>query len=106
MSDSFPGKKLGRSPALRAAQDLEILARDELRTTRHQLEWLKAEMTQDDEGMTSTIVVCGSSRLPELTVAQARITEAESPLRSDPHDPQKLFALTIAKNRLLLARYV
>lgn len=105
MSDSYSEKRLVRSSALRADQDLEFLARDELRATRLQLEWLKAEITQEDEGIQSTIVVFGSARLLEPTVAQVRLTEAESALRSDPQDPHKQLALTIATNQLSLARY-
>jgi len=105
MGDSSSERQLVRSSALRADQDLEFLARDELRATRLQLEWLKAEITQEDEGIESTIVVFGSARLPEPSQAQALVTEAEAALESDPQSPQKQQALTIAKNQQTLARY-
>jgi len=105
MSDSYPGKKLERSSTLRADQDLEFLSRDELRATRLQLEWLKAEITQEEEGIKSTVVVFGSARLPEPSIAQVRQTEAESVWRSDPQNPHNQLALTIAKNQLALSRY-
>ncbi len=105
MSDSYSGKRLVRSSNLRADQDLEFLARDELRATRLQLEWLKAEITQEDEGIQSTIVVFGSARLSEPSYARTRVAAAEEALKSDPLSPKNQQALAIAKNHLALARY-
>jgi len=94
------------SPAFqRADSDLDFLQRDELRAVRLQLEWVKPELIQQDEGIESTIVVFGSARLLELEAAKAKLLIAEQELAQSPHDPQKLRALTIAKNQLSLSPY-
>jgi uncharacterized protein (TIGR00730 family) len=49
----------------RADQDLELLARPELRAVRLLLEYLKPELGLADHGVLHTVVVFGSSRVPE-----------------------------------------
>ena len=48
-----------------AYQDEEFLLRDELRPVRLQLELLKPELIQQEQHIESTIVVFGSSRIPD-----------------------------------------
>ena len=59
---------------VKASEDLELLQRDELRPVRLQLELIKPELVQQEQGVASTIVVFGSARLPETSpyYAQAR----------------------------------
>lgn len=77
MSDQAPDKDklldaLLQSPSYRRAdEDLEFLGRDELRAIRLQLELLKPELAQIQEGIHSTIVVFGSARLVEPAEARA-----------------------------------
>ncbi len=88
-----------------ADSDPEFLQRDELRAVRLQLEWFKPELIQQDEGIESTIVVFGSSRLLEPQAAQAKLTEAEQALTQSLNDADKQQAVAIAKKQLALAPY-
>jgi len=55
-----------RSPAYRLAYaDDDFLCRDELRATRIQLEMMKPELAMLERGITSTVVMFGSARIPE-----------------------------------------
>ena len=62
----------------RADSDSTFLQRDELRAARLQLEWLKSELVQQDEGIESTVVVFGSARLLEPEVAREKVCQAEA----------------------------
>jgi hypothetical protein len=55
-----------------AFTDAEFLLRDELRPVRMQLELLKPELVQQEQGIRSTIVIFGSARIlaPEAAAAQ------------------------------------
>ena len=59
-----------------AFQDKEFLLREELRPVRFQLELLKPEMLLDEAGISSTLVVYGSARIPEPAKADALIEAA------------------------------
>ncbi len=54
-----------------AFQDKEFLLREDLRPVRFQLELLKPELLLDEAGIESTLVVYGSARIPEPSVADA-----------------------------------
>jgi uncharacterized protein (TIGR00730 family) len=81
------------------------LQRDELRAVRLQLEWFKPELIQQDEGIESTIVVFGSARLLEPTVAKAKLLVAEQELAVTPHDTEKTRLVAMAKNQVALSPY-
>jgi uncharacterized protein (TIGR00730 family) len=67
----------GPGSAFRMAfADTEFLLRDELRPVRLQLELLKAELVQQEQGIDSTVVVFGSARFKAPDVAQAMLDEA------------------------------
>ncbi len=103
---SQPSSPLSSSSAYkRADSDSDFLQRDELRAVRLQLEWFKPELIQQDEGIESTIVVFGSSRLLEPQAAQAQLAKAEQDLAQSPTDTDKQQAVAIAKNQLALAPY-
>ncbi len=89
----------------RADQDLELLNRDELRPVRLQLELLKPELIQQEEGIRSTIVVFGSSRLVEPALAKQRLEEAKAEAARRPEDPDRQQAVAVARRQLDLARY-
>ena len=59
-----------------AYTDTDFLLREELRPVRLQLELLKPELVQADEGITSTVVVFGSARTPEPQVAAKLLRQA------------------------------
>ncbi|MEW6545167.1 MAG: TIGR00730 family Rossman fold protein [Nitrospirota bacterium] len=89
----------------RADRDPEFLARDDLRPVRLQLELLKPELIQREEGIRSTVVVFGSARLCEPAQARKRLAEAEAALSKRPKDPERRRAAAIARRRLALSPY-
>lgn len=62
----------------RADEDLELLARGELRPLRLQLEFLKPELTLQDRGVRHTIVVFGGSRVVSPEAAREALAHAQS----------------------------
>jgi uncharacterized protein (TIGR00730 family) len=76
------------SPSYRLAYtDEGFLMRDELRPVRLQLELLKPELALADAGIKSTVVVFGSARIPEPSLAEQRLEAAEAALVEAPEDP-------------------
>ena len=61
-----------------AFTDTEFLLREELRPVRMQLELLKPELVQAEQGVQSTIVIFGSARIKEPAIAQDELAEAEA----------------------------
>jgi len=95
-----------QSPAYcRADQDIEFLNREELRPIRLQLELLKPEIVQQEEGIRSTVVVFGSARLVEPTEAQARLKKAEAALTKKPKDRELQRAVAVARQQVKLAPF-
>lgn len=65
-----------RAPAYRLAfDDDEFLCRPELRPVRLQLELLKPEMSLEEHGINSTIVLFGGARIPEPSKKDTARTE-------------------------------
>ncbi len=101
-----PTKTLQQSPSYcRADQDVEFLQRDELRPVRLQLELLKPELIQHEEGIRSTVVVFGSARLVEPAEAKTRLAQAEAALGRKPRDPGLRRAVEVARHQLELAPF-
>jgi uncharacterized protein (TIGR00730 family) len=61
-----------------AFTDDAFLLRDELRPVRMQLELLKPELVQREQGIESTVVIFGSARILPLEVSAARLAEAQA----------------------------
>ena len=80
---------------VRADRDLDLLAREELRSVRLQLEYLKPELGFRDLGIDHTIVVFGSTRLVDPAIARARLAEVKG---GDPAEEQQARA-TLARSR-------
>ncbi|MBV8124420.1 MAG: TIGR00730 family Rossman fold protein [Burkholderiaceae bacterium] len=59
-----------------AFNDPEFLLREELRAVRMQLELLKPDIVQQEQGVKSTIVIFGSARIPDRKTAEARLKAA------------------------------
>jgi uncharacterized protein (TIGR00730 family) len=76
-----PAYKLGYA-------DLDFMMRDELRAARLQLEYLKPEIMQRDRGITSTVVIFGSARVPDPERIGALLEEVTRAAAADPDDPQ------------------
>ncbi len=99
-------ERILRSPSYRRAdQDTDFLKRDELRPVRLQLELLKPELIQHEEGIRSTIVVFGSSRLVEPAQAREILARAETALAQKPADPDRRRAVETARRQLALSPY-
>src|SRR3954469_19493839 len=74
-----PSRYKGPESAYRLAfTDTQFLLREELRPVRMQLELLKPEMGQQEQGIGSTIVIFGSARIlpPDVAAAQAEAARA------------------------------
>ncbi|MBK1732352.1 TIGR00730 family Rossman fold protein [Thiococcus pfennigii] len=95
-----------RSPSYRLAfTDTEFLLRPELRAMRLQLELLKAELTQQEEGIDSTVVIFGSTRIADPQTAGERLAAAEAAARAAPHDQALAQRLAVARRLAEKARY-
>ena len=88
----------GRSSAYRLAfTDDDFLLREELRPVRMQLELLKPELVQREQGVESTIVIFGSARIREPKAAQEQLEAAR--ISGD------VAALKRAQTALAMSRY-
>jgi uncharacterized protein (TIGR00730 family) len=77
------------SPAYKLGfADPDFLLRDELRPARLQLEYWKPEIMQRDRGITSTVVVFGSARIPSPEDAILLLEEATQAAADNPDDPR------------------
>jgi uncharacterized protein (TIGR00730 family) len=77
-----------KSPSYRVAyNDVDFLMDTRLRAARMELEFLKPDLTFQDENIQSTIVVFGSTRIAEPAVAQRQLDEARARLAKSPDDP-------------------
>src|SRR4030042_5381319 len=75
------------SPSYRLAyRDHDFLLLDELRPVRLQLELLKPELILKEHEIESTIVIFGSTRIPEPKAAYDQLAEVEAAARQDPSD--------------------
>ncbi len=61
-----------------AFTDTDFLLREELRPVRMQLELMKPELVQQDQGVDSTVVIFGSARFKPREVAQRMVDEARA----------------------------
>lgn len=82
-----PETRQTRSPSYRLAYtDEEFLLRDELRPVRLQLELLKPDLLQQENGIHSTIVVFGSARIPDEKTAAELLQKAKMLASAAPDD--------------------
>ncbi len=85
-----------------AFTDVEFLLKTELRPVRMQLELLKPEMVQSEEGIESTIVMFGSARILPAAEARRRLADLEETLQ--PGETREL-ALRQARRAVDMSRY-
>jgi hypothetical protein len=71
-----------------AFTDTDFLLREELRPVRMQLELLKPELVQQEQGIESTIVIFGSARILPPEVAAQALAEAR-PATTRRHAPRR-----------------
>lgn len=89
------------SPSYKLAeQDVEFLARPELRPVRMQLELLKPEVTFAEQNIRSTIVVFGGTAILEKEAAQQRLRQAEQALALHPTNKGLVRNVEVAKRLL------
>ena len=80
-----------------AFTDTSFLLREEMRPVRMQLELLKPELVQDEQGIESTVVIFGSARILPADAAQR--------LLDDAHAANDAAALAAAERQLAMSRY-
>jgi len=101
-----PSSPQTRSPSHRLAYtDADFLLRPELRPLRLQLELLKAELIQQEQGVDSTVVIFGSTRIPEPQTAAERLAAAERVALDHPADPVLAQRVVAARRLVEKARY-
>ena len=95
-----------RSPSFRPAyKDSDFLLRDELRPVRVHLELLKPELLQQEAGITSTLAVFGSSRIPDRESAEKSLEEEKRKQAANPSDDRLSKNVDIATRILEKSHY-
>lgn len=80
-----------------AFKDESFLLRQDMRAVRMQLELMKPELLQNEQGVKSTVVIFGSARILSADAAQALLSAAEA----SGDETQ----LRIARSKLAMSRY-
>jgi uncharacterized protein (TIGR00730 family) len=88
-----------------AEQDLAFLGRDEARGVRLQIEYLKPETVLEEHGIRDTVVVYGSTRIPEPAAARRSVAALRRALESDPRNTILIRELAVAERILSKSRY-
>jgi uncharacterized protein (TIGR00730 family) len=96
---------LASASYLLAEQDLTFLARDEARGVRLQLEYLKPETLLQEHGIRDTVVVYGSTRIPEPAAARQNVKALHQTLEADPDNAVLIRELAVAERILAKSRY-
>jgi len=96
---------LASQSVLLAEQDVEFLARPELRPVRLQLELLKPEMALEKHHIHSTIVVFGGTQIRERSEAEERLRAARDAAAAAPADPQHARAVARCERLLEKSRF-
>jgi uncharacterized protein (TIGR00730 family) len=99
-------KTILESPTYRQAdQDVEFLNRDDMRGVRLQIDYLKPEILLEQHGITHTVVVFGSTRIPEPKAARRKVDVLRHALAEDPTDVILQRRLAIAERILAKSHY-
>jgi uncharacterized protein (TIGR00730 family) len=88
-----------------AYTDTEFMLRDELRPVRLQLELLKAELGQQEAGVECTVVMFGSTHIPDPLKASDLFGDASNELASDPENEELLAELRRTERLVEKSRY-
>ncbi len=98
--------RLKKSDAyVRAYEDVEFLHREDLRALRLQLEILKPELLMQEQGITSTVVVFGSTRTVEGKEITSVVRSLEKKVRAHPGNRALSERLKISRRLLAKSRY-
>lgn len=99
-------KAILESPSYRQAdEDVDFLNRGDTRGLRLQLDYLKPEFSLQEHGIGHTIVVFGSTRIPEPGAAQGRVDEIGALLAAEPGSAELRQRLAVAERILAKSRY-
>src|SRR5215469_778087 len=96
---------LSSASYLLAEQDLTFLARDEARGVRLQIEYLKPETLLQDHAIRDTVVVYGSTRIPEPNAARRSVEALRQALENDARSTILSRKLAVAERILAKSRY-
>jgi len=93
-------------PAFEVAEDdKNFLYSDEARGVRLELDYLKAEVKMQKQGIDHTIVVFGSARIVEFDAAMKELKNIEEQLERSPHSEELLSALKRAESMVRKSLY-
>jgi len=99
-------RAIENSPSYRVAhEDLELLASDDLRAVRLQLELLKPERQLQRHNVRSTVVVFGSARLLPEEQARSQLEQLEADGEIRANDPSRRMTVAQMRRRLAYAHY-
>jgi uncharacterized protein (TIGR00730 family) len=94
------------SPSYRLAdEDVDFLTRDDQRGVRLQLDYLKAESVLEGHGIAHTVVVFGSTRIPEPEAARQMVERCEATAAAIPGDVELRRRLAVSRRVLDKSRY-
>lgn len=88
-----------------AEEDKNFIYSDEARGVRLQLDYLKAEVKMQKQGVDHTIVVFGSARIVEFDIAIKELKKIEKELEASPHSEALLIALKKAESIVRKSHY-
>jgi uncharacterized protein (TIGR00730 family) len=95
-----------QSPSYRQAdEDPEFLKRNDMRGLRLDLDYLKAETALQSHGIAHTIVVFGSTRIPEPSAAKRALETCEAALAAHSSDAAAQRRVAIARRVLAKSHY-
>jgi len=90
---------------LQADQDVHFLNLDDTRGVRLQIDYLKPELLLRQHDIRHTIVVFGSTRIPEPAVARTRVAQLRAQLADSPDDETLRKRLAVAERILAKSDY-
>lgn len=96
---------LGSPSYVPAIEDVELLYSHSTRGVRLQLDYLKADMLLRQHGVQNTIVVFGSTRVVEPSVAQKNVVQLREALAAKPGSKELQRRLTVAERILAKSHY-
>jgi uncharacterized protein (TIGR00730 family) len=88
-----------------ADEDSDFLRRGDMRAVRLQLDYQKPELLLEGHGVAHTIVVFGSTRIPEPDAARQAVTNYQSLSAANPGDEELRRRLDVARRILDKSRY-
>lgn len=94
------------NPSYRLAeQDIDFIHRDDIRGPRLELEYLKPEIILSEEGIDHTIVVFGSTRIPEPAAARRQVAALRAAQAVGPDGAELARRVAVAERILVKSHY-